>query len=264
MDTVTVIGTYRFTVVSPSGCEAFKEVEVKVDTKEPDIVLFEGDVDCENGSRIFSLITDATDGTFEWTGPDGYTSSEQSPFYSKAGTYNIKITGTNGCVSEGSINIANDIAFEAEVSVDGNSASAVITGGTGPFTIIWDNNVGETSIDGLSIGSHELKVFDGLGCVKTISFEVTISNTNDLVDSYILELFPNPAQDLLNVRIEGNLSNDLNINVISITGEILESILLRNVNQEEIQLNVSGLAQGYYLLSFRSEELQTTKKFFKM
>ncbi len=38
-------------------------------------------------------------GTYAWSGPNGFTSTEQNPTVSAAGTYNLVVTGTNGCTS---------------------------------------------------------------------------------------------------------------------------------------------------------------------
>ncbi len=39
-------------------------------------------------------------GTYAWSGPNGFTSTEQNPTISEAGTYNLVVTGANGCTSK--------------------------------------------------------------------------------------------------------------------------------------------------------------------
>ena len=58
-------------------------------------------------------------GSFSWTGPGGFTSSDQNPVVATAGTYVLTVTGANGCTSQ---------ASNALLDADAPGASA--TGGT--------------------------------------------------------------------------------------------------------------------------------------
>ncbi|MBK9175983.1 MAG: hypothetical protein IPM46_06505 [Flavobacteriales bacterium] len=59
-------------------------------------------------------------GSFDWTGPGGFTSSDQNPTVSVAGTYDLTVTGANGCQSFAS----------AEVELDDAAPGAQAAGGT--------------------------------------------------------------------------------------------------------------------------------------
>ncbi|MBK9175982.1 MAG: hypothetical protein IPM46_06500 [Flavobacteriales bacterium] len=59
-------------------------------------------------------------GSFDWTGPGGFTSNDQNPTVSVAGTYDLTVTGANGCQSFAS----------AEVELDDAAPGAQAAGGT--------------------------------------------------------------------------------------------------------------------------------------
>ncbi len=54
------------------------------------------------------MLVGTGNGTFAWSGPNGFTSTEQNPTVNAAGTYNLTVTGTNGCTSTASAVIEQD------------------------------------------------------------------------------------------------------------------------------------------------------------
>jgi hypothetical protein len=76
-----------------------------------------------------------------------------------------------------------------------------------------------------------------------------------------IKLYPNPSNSVLNID---NLSTNQNVNIciIDFTGKIFRSHYVRA--SESLQLNVSDLAQGLYLVEIKSDEGATVhKKFIK-
>ncbi len=52
-------------------------------------------------ARSVSIMLVGTgNGTFAWSGPNGFTSTAQNPTVGIAGTYNLTVTGANGCTSD--------------------------------------------------------------------------------------------------------------------------------------------------------------------
>lgn len=263
---VTLAGTYKFTVVAQSGCESFKDVEVINNTKDPDITLFQGDLDCDLGIRTFVLNTDATDGTFEWTGPNGFTSDEQSPSYSDAGVYTVIITGTNSCTSEGSVTVASDVSYTQTITVVDNSATIEITGGTPPFIITWDNGDTGTTASNLPMGFRSVTVLDGLGCEKLYAFSVGTSSTDDLIQNVQLKLAPNPARDLLNIEWKDLALEFSSIRVLDLQGklQITKRIDTRQKARQETTIDISSLNQGIYFIQVNDKNQSLSRKFVKM
>jgi hypothetical protein len=99
-----------------------------------------------------------------------------------AGTYTVAVSDANGCsgetvaiVAEPAPMIGMAAMLNAE-SCNGNdgSASAVVIGGTAPYTFIWDNGSEGNLCFGLSAGTHSVSVYDANGC--SIETSVNIAN----------------------------------------------------------------------------------------
>ncbi len=76
-----------------------------------------------------------------------------------------------------------------------------------------------------------------------------------------IKLYPNPTNSILNID---NLSSSQNVTmcIIDVTGKILLSQYIHA--SESLQLNVSDLAQGLYLVEIKSDEgANVHKKFIK-
>lgn len=69
-----------------------------------------------------------------------------------------------------------------------------------------------------------------------------------------LTVGPNPANDVLNFTL-GNISADISIDIIDITGRIIFSKSFENVNQDVISLN--EISNGSYVVRFTSENKTT-------
>jgi len=94
-------------------------------------------------------LTTTGSGTYNWSGPNGFSSSSQNPIISPVtiaatGTYTVTVTSAGGCISTSSttvlihqtpsINAGQDTTIPAGTST---TIHASLTGGTGPFTYSW-------------------------------------------------------------------------------------------------------------------------------
>ena len=112
--------------------------------------------------------------TFEWTGPNGYTSTEKEPAdITEAGSYELTVYNAYGC----------DFAYEIELpacpapqyNILSNTCMGILTleieSGVGPFSVAWFDAVSETPLGETELtvnvqeGTYFAKVTDGNGCV---------------------------------------------------------------------------------------------------
>lgn len=259
---VDIPGTYTFTVTSTGSCSAFSSVEVILDKRDPDLAIAGGRVDCNEGSREFDLVTNALDGNFSWIGPDGFTSSIINPSYTMAGTYMVTVTGTNGCFTSGTFEVDHDVNYESNLSISGNDASMEITGGTPPFTIVYDDNiVGAEAID-LSQGDHFVEIIDGLGCKKLIEFTIMSTSVYDEEEIGDIKLYPNPV--LHEIVVDWNDSNmeAKTLTILSLGGQVIKTNKVEGRNTQVI--NTEELQAGIYYLKIEGEEGPIFMKFLKM
>lgn len=77
-----------------------------------------------------------------------------------------------------------------------------------------------------------------------------------------IKLYPNPVKGLLNVDFELNRSRSVILTVYDLSGKIvLQTERSSNIGLNQIQINVSGLKPGLYILKGVSENQQFTGKF---
>jgi len=107
-----------------------------------------------------------------------------------AGSYTVVATDAGGCTATASASITSPPEFESEITNLGNAicngvnngtATISASGGTQPYTYLWDNGETTPTASGLSPGQHDVVVVDASGCITAqaimITAEVTIFTT---------------------------------------------------------------------------------------
>ena len=84
-----------------------------------------------------------------------------------------------------------------------------------------------------------------------------VSSIDDVLD-FDLELFPNPVTDNLRIKSEKQINN---LNLIDNTGKTL---LSRELNSHEINLNLNDFESGIYYLKLQGEDFNTVQQFVKV
>ena len=75
-------------------------------------------------------------------------------------------------------------------------------------------------------------------------------------------LYPNPAQDVLNIKLEAYLGMPANIEVRNSLGQVVRNLRLDEVTETIETINLSGLPNGVYNISLQAGSLQPTSKQF--
>lgn len=176
----THAGNYTLTITA-NGCSSTSSiVNVGVNSAASVSATTNGPV-CE-GAQINLTASSGT--SYAWTGPNGFTSTNQNPTISNAsqanaGLYEVTIT-TGLCSNTAQVTLAvtpqeTFTSNSTPVSCFGNStgSATVNTSGTGPYTYAWSPNGGtNATASNLAAGSYTVSVSYG-GC--TTSQSVTIS-----------------------------------------------------------------------------------------
>lgn len=94
-----------------------------------------------------------------------------------------------------------------------------------------------------------------LTCSQTtnISASATFSIANNI------ELYPNPAKDLININLEKGRKN-VKISIYNIIGNIVKTCYFKG-ETNRFQISLNNLQKGIYYLNIQSNNVSTTRKF---
>ncbi|NVO03392.1 MAG: T9SS type A sorting domain-containing protein [Bacteroidetes bacterium] len=97
--------------------------------------------------------------------------------------------------------------------------------------------------------------FDG----KVTYSEVKYFNCNSLGNE--ISIYPNPCNDIINVKIQNNLLNSETI--VSITDIVGKSLMVKTTKNDLISFDLSNFSTGIYFVHLRSNSMTEIRKFVK-
>ncbi len=180
--------TFNLSVIDALGCSfstdfTFSNAPEPI-VLTPDVV----NVSC-NGSSDASIDLAIAGGaggyTLSWTGPNSFLSAATIIDNLLPGTYNVEVTDANACVVTASYTITEPALLAATAVSTPNvcfgaaegSINASATGGTSPYTFIWNGPNGYSnsgaSIGGLESGSYALTLSDINGCLFEETYTIS-------------------------------------------------------------------------------------------
>ena len=101
---VTEIGTYTVEYSLSPSCVNIDSIEVLVDNTIPIVDAIGDTIICNQGTGLITFSADDV-ADFMWTGPNGFTSTEQSPEVTVEGNYTIEILASNGCSNSADVSL---------------------------------------------------------------------------------------------------------------------------------------------------------------
>lgn len=230
-------GIYTLLVTDDNGCTASESFNVDQPGSLDVTVtatLYDGanGVSCA-GANDGAIDMEVNGGTapytINWSGPNGFISSDEDLSDLTSGTYSVSVQDDNGCAVQQQLTLATPDVLAIDpvvtsylggfhVSCYGAADGEVdlsITGGTAPFDIQWSDGIGfnatSEDISGVGPGSYSVSVTDANGCVQNATVMLNAPDALDL------------AADLSvingnNVSCEGASDGSINLTVIGGVG----------------------------------------------
>ncbi|MGK0386752.1 MAG: gliding motility-associated-like protein, partial [Patiriisocius sp.] len=172
-------GTYEISVIDANNCgpitQSFLIEEpplLEVSLESQTNVLCFGE---STGAILINGIGGRPGYTYSWTGPNGFTSTNQNIDSLIAGTYTITVTDDSGCVVivDFSVIQNNEINIEVtstEIECYGDNDASItinnISGGVSPYDVAW-SNFGTGNIQtNLSAGTYTITITDAENCSR--------------------------------------------------------------------------------------------------
>lgn len=181
-------GTYCLTVTDANGCtadncfEITEPAELSVTLTAPTVAGgFHIDCNGNDSGSINTTVSGGTTGyTYNWSGPGGFTSTAPNLSNLVAGVYCVEVTDQNGCEAVECIELVEPDELTANPTINPVACNSAATGsidlnlsgGTAPYTIIWDNGESTEVITDLDAGVYSVIVSDANGCVFESSYEI--------------------------------------------------------------------------------------------
>ena len=124
-----------------------------------------------------------------------------------------------------------------------------------------------TNLTGKTNYEIQVQANCGDGNLSDWSASITAQTTDVGIVNYLensITLFPNPANDVVNVQCTMNNVQLESVEVIDVYGKVVRSVVwANNYSPMPIRINVSGLANGMYFVRVTTDEGVATKTFIK-
>ncbi|REK51821.1 MAG: hypothetical protein DWQ48_00160 [Bacteroidetes bacterium] len=177
-----------------NGCFVIRTITVS-SPEELIAVCSSSDVSCYGASDgSASVSVTGGDGAYSYLWSDGSFASSLSGL--SVGTYTVMVSDGAGCSAtcyanvEGPAELLLDCKIIRNVTCNGGSDGEIevaISGGTGPFQVLWSNGQPGQSISGLNAGTYSVYVTDANGCTASCSITITepmpLSATTNVVNA---------------------------------------------------------------------------------
>jgi hypothetical protein len=209
-------GTYSVTVTDAKGCTATAEAVVA----EPAVLaltLTQTDVTCFafGNATVDATVTGGNGGNvFSWQGPNSTTFATEDLSNVGPGTYILFVTDSKGCSVNGSVTITQPAQLAVQLQITpiacNDSANgkikAIVTGGTGSYTYLWNVTNQPTdrdSVEKLNPGTYTVQVQDQNGCIVTASAILTQPTPLVLSETHVNVSCKDAADGLINLSVSG-------------------------------------------------------------
>lgn len=273
--TVSSGGSYTVTVPDPNGCgpQTSTATNVTVNSLPTALTITPNAATtfCQGGSVD---LTASSSFNYLWS-PGGATT--QTITVTSSGSYTVATTNINSCTATSTptvvtVNSNPTASYSFSQNDPTVDFSGSATGGTTPYaTYAWDFGDGNTGTGATVSHTYaspntytvELCVTDANGCEDCETQTVTIltigiDNNTDINE---LNIFPNPANDVLNIVFNMSEINNVEVKLMNSAGQLVFNEALNQFSGNYTkQLNISSLATGNYMLQIVSQNGVSNRK----
>jgi len=192
-------GTYSAIITDNSGCQLTTGDIVLVNPDEIVIDVTSEDILCF-GELTGAISTTISGGTgalvLQWSGPNGFSSSDPNLTGLGAGTYTLVVTDANSCSETTAVTLTEpeELAVSNNITQpfcpgDLGGFALSVSGGTTPYTISWTGPGGfvsnQVTLPDLVAGNYTLLVEDANGCIFSDTYSLDSFTQFDLTAAIV-------------------------------------------------------------------------------
>ncbi len=204
--------------------------------------------------------------TYQWLGPQGFTSTAATIVTSVTGTYTLNLADSLSCnVASHTVIIlpAPTISISTSKTISCAGSPVVLTA-SGVTNYTWQNGATNASISITPTTSSTYSlVGKAFGCSVTQSFTQNVVPCLGLSDSFLLDesinIFPNPNHNEFTLTL-----SSIEKGVLIIENTIGAKVFQKEITNGENHINTKGISTGiyYYIIMNGEKELKRGKLIF--
>lgn len=220
------------------------------------------DLSCwgSNDGAIDITVNGGTPGfTYSWSNGVG---AVEDPSGLTPGVYVLTVEDSLGCQTGVSVTInqptqiSTSATSEDEMAGDDGSIDLTVTGGTPPYSFLWDHGSINQSPSGLAGGDYTVTVTDANGCESdltvTVASQVGILETEHIT----LQVYPNPNNG--SFILSGDFRSGDRFNVRDLIGN--EVGFNASIQGSNVQIELAKSATGVYFVNWTNGVQSGTAK----
>ncbi len=271
-------GCYSVKLTDANGCTRISMVCISLGCNISVSVSGAAPTNGCNGSATANVSGGTAPYTYSWwSGSTGVVASNLCK-----GCQMVLVSDAKGCTAFDSICFSGSNACNLSATVSSSttpkntcfgSASVVVTGGTAPYTYLWNNGASTSTVTGLCAGCYKVKVKDANGCKVSAKvcviaqftgneeqgpgtnneFQGAAADSHNVISYSVNEIeqvYPNPPRDRMSLVYYSKNETAVLITVRDINGrEVLSVEQEAMEGKNEWVTDVTDLRSGTYFIT---------------
>lgn len=197
--------------------------------------------------------------TFNWS--NGATDSSLTNL--AAGSYTVTITAADSCLALVNVEIDQPTQLVATVSVNSplGEATASGTGGTPPYTYLWNDPLNQTTATAtsLALGPYTVTITDANGCETSQNIQIIPSGVAT-IEEVNFTVFPSPASDFVLLKWNPKFTFSTLVLSNDIGQVVIEEVA---TTPGTFRLDIGWMESGIYFLQANGQSGNFTRKLLK-
>lgn len=202
-----------------------------------------------------------------WTGPFGFTSTNQYLQNVDPGTYTLTATTACGQEYTQTFDITQPEPWMVSTNVilpncamNDAAIEVTVAGATAPYTFAWSDLAGlpigvDNPLTGIGLGTYNMVITDGNDCTYPYSFVISDCVGVEEHELNALNVYPNPTAGTFTIQ-HGALSN-ASWSIFDISGKLIHSErIVSGSTSTFVNVNITA---GVYSLRITAEDMQVQK-----
>ena len=232
--------------ISPFGSVRSVQFAVSMNVNVHDGIVTDCYDSCDAGAKVLGADLSFT---YIWSDIDSQVTKLATGLCE--GSYQVTVTDSNGAFVRIPFSVKNASEITAKLQVfgascescDDGSAFITMSGGTAPYSLLWDSSAAfqttQVASD-LLPGNYTVSVLDDSACLKVFTIKVGLFKG--------VKIYPNPADDFLTIftRVDGQML----FLVYDLSGRMVRSF---EYSESESIIGVSTLPEGQFIYRLLDE-----------